>query len=122
MKFTPDPTYEGLRIQANALARILTSREQLEERLRLRLKEEQSKKRHVTQDELESERAANARLTEELEYLRRRNQRLEERTPKVNIRCETVCGDVTGTTTLDVVRVEREDDGSFTAVTDHWPR
>ena len=26
-----------------------------------------------------------------------------------------------GSTTLKVIRVEAEDDGSFTAVTDHWP-
>ena len=42
-------------------------------------------------------------------------------TPKLNIRCETTDGMLTGTTYLNVVRVEPEDDGSFTAVTDHWP-
>lgn len=42
--------------------------------------------------------------------------------PKVNIKCETDNGFITGTTTLNVIRVEREDDGSFTAVTDHWPQ
>lgn len=42
-------------------------------------------------------------------------------TPKLNIRCETTDGVLTGTTYLDVIRVEPEDDGSFTAVTSHWP-
>jgi hypothetical protein len=41
--------------------------------------------------------------------------------PSINIRCETTCDGVMGTTTLNVVRVEREDDGSLTAVTDYWP-
>ena len=41
--------------------------------------------------------------------------------PTVNIKCEYRDGIVTGTTSLRVVRVEAEDDGSFTAVTDHWP-
>lgn len=42
-------------------------------------------------------------------------------TPKINIRCETKSDWLIGTTTLNVIRVEREDDGSFTAVTNHWP-
>lgn len=41
--------------------------------------------------------------------------------PRLNIRCETTDGHVTGSTYLNVIRVEAEDDGSFTAVTDHWP-
>ena len=41
--------------------------------------------------------------------------------PHINIRCETAGAGVKGTTTLDVVRVDAEDDGSFTAVTNHWP-
>lgn len=41
--------------------------------------------------------------------------------PRVNIRCETRDGVVTGITSLNVVRVEAEDDGSWTAVTDYWP-
>ena len=49
--------------------------------------------------------------------------------PKINIRCETrsqsgletPLRELVGTTSLNVVRVEQEDDGSFTAVTDHWP-
>lgn len=41
--------------------------------------------------------------------------------PKINIRCETTDGEVSGSTGLNVLRVEREDDGSFTAVTDYWP-
>ena len=41
--------------------------------------------------------------------------------PRINIRCECHDGKIRGTTYLKVVRVEQEDDGSFTAVTDHWP-
>lgn len=41
--------------------------------------------------------------------------------PAINIRCETVGPHAVGTTTLPVIRVEQEDDGSYTAVTDHWP-
>jgi hypothetical protein len=42
--------------------------------------------------------------------------------PKLNIRCETRDGLVHGTTRPNVIRVEQEDDGSYTAVTDHWPQ
>ncbi len=42
-------------------------------------------------------------------------------TPGINIKCETNDGMGMGTTNLNVIRVEKEDDGSFTAVTDHWP-
>lgn len=39
-----------------------------------------------------------------------------------SIKCETDWGNgVKAATTLNVVRVEREDDGTFTIVTDHWP-
>lgn len=41
--------------------------------------------------------------------------------PKINIRCETEAGPIMGTTYLEVIRVEAESDGSFTAVTNHWP-
>lgn len=42
--------------------------------------------------------------------------------PQVNVKCEIITpGGLTGTTQLNVVRVEREDDGSFTAVSDYWP-
>lgn len=41
--------------------------------------------------------------------------------PRINIKCEVVDNGIIGTTTLNVVRVDPEDDGSFTAVTDHWP-
>jgi len=41
--------------------------------------------------------------------------------PKLNIRCECSDGIVQGSTYLNVVKVEQEDDGSFTAVTDYWP-
>lgn len=42
--------------------------------------------------------------------------------PRINIKCETR-GDsgLVGTCWLDPVRVEPEDDGSFTVVTHHWP-
>lgn len=41
--------------------------------------------------------------------------------PAINIKCETHAAGITGTTTLPVIRVEREDDGSLTAITNHWP-
>jgi hypothetical protein len=41
--------------------------------------------------------------------------------PRVNIICETKADGIIGTTTLNVIRVEIEDDGSFTAITDYWP-
>lgn len=42
--------------------------------------------------------------------------------PRINIKCEAVFdGGIGATTSLNVLRVEREDDDSFTAVTDHWP-
>lgn len=62
-------------------------------------------------DRLESMRAENAALRKELEALR-------AMVPKVNIRCVTQDG--YGSTYLTVIRVETEDDGSFTAVTNHW--
>lgn len=47
--------------------------------------------------------------------------------PRVNIKCETKSGEtkydsVIGSTSLNVIRVEQEDDGSYTAVTDYWPK
>lgn len=48
-------------------------------------------------------------------------RKLVKITPVVNVMCETVDTGVTGTTRLDVKRVELQDDGSFTAVVDHWP-
>ena len=45
----------------------------------------------------------------------------EGQEPVVYIKCETESDKVVGTTSLNVVRVERNDDGSLTAVTDHWP-
>lgn len=41
--------------------------------------------------------------------------------PKLNILCETRSNGIIGSTSLNVVRVNTEDDGSFTAVTDYWP-
>ena len=42
--------------------------------------------------------------------------------PRINVKCETVDNGITGTAFLKVVRVEQEDDGSLTAVIDHWPQ
>lgn len=41
--------------------------------------------------------------------------------PRLNIMLETRDGCITGTTNLNVLRVDAEDDGSFTAVSDYWP-
>ena len=68
--FTPHPEYRCLRIQANALATLLRGSEARELLLTAILRVERLKKRPVSQDELESERAANALLTEEVEHLR----------------------------------------------------
>jgi hypothetical protein len=54
-------------------------------------------------------------------FLREVADRLEA-TPTINVKCETSDGIVHGSTYLNVTRVEREDDGSLTAVTDHWPK
>ncbi len=42
-------------------------------------------------------------------------------TPRVNIKCVIEGDGIGGSTDLRVLRVEREDDGSYTAVTDFWP-
>ena len=42
--------------------------------------------------------------------------------PRINVKCETVDNGITGTAFLKVIRVEQEDDGSLTAVIDHWPQ
>lgn len=41
--------------------------------------------------------------------------------PVIQIKCETRDGVLVGTTSLPVVRVDIEDDGSYTVVTDYWP-
>lgn len=51
----------------------------------------------------------------------------KSRVPKLNIKCVCSLGlqkwpEAGGRTNLPVIRVEEEDDGSFTAVTDYWPR
>jgi len=46
---------------------------------------------------------------------------LLKKTPVVHITCECKADGVIGSTSLNVIRVERQDDGSLTAVTDHWP-
>lgn len=48
-------------------------------------------------------------------------EQAEQRVPRLSIRCETSDGIAHGVNYLNVVRVEQEDDGSYTAVTDHWP-
>lgn len=42
--------------------------------------------------------------------------------PVIHIKCETTSHLVVGCTSLNVIRVEGNDDGSWTAVTDHWPQ
>ena len=42
--------------------------------------------------------------------------------PEIHISCETESNGIKGSTSLRVIRVNPEDDGSFTAVTDHWPQ
>lgn len=42
-------------------------------------------------------------------------------TPHIHIKCEVRSNGLIGTTMLNVVRVEPEDDGTYTAVTDYWP-
>ena len=41
--------------------------------------------------------------------------------PRINVKCETVDNGITGSTYLEVIRVEQEDDGSLTAVIDQKP-
>lgn len=41
--------------------------------------------------------------------------------PQLHIRCETREPGLIGSATLDVARVEKNDDGSYTAVTHYWP-
>ena len=55
--------------------------------------------------------------------LKAENDALRTSAPKLNIKCECKDGSipVIGTTMLDVIRVEQEDDGSYTAITDYWP-
>lgn len=40
--------------------------------------------------------------------------------PEINVKFEVVGNGITGTTYVDVKRVEMEDDGSYTVVVDHW--
>lgn len=74
MKFTPHPEYKYLLKQANALVGVINSLEHQRDSLTELLKTERRKKRPVSQQELDSERAANERLTNELETLRARKQ------------------------------------------------
>lgn len=52
---------------------------------------------------------------------REEEQKVAKPLPTVHIKCETSFGKVFGATSLNVTRVEGNDDGSITAVTDHWP-
>ena len=54
------------------------------------------------------------------EAKKRWNTRVVTPVPKLNIRCDFSDGLVRGSRYLTVVGVEVEDDGSLTAVTDHW--
>lgn len=58
--------YQGLRVQMNATLTLLNSVYECLMIAEAALKSEQKKKRHVSQDELDSERAANEQLTKEL--------------------------------------------------------
>jgi hypothetical protein len=60
-------------------------------------------------------------LNRQLEDARRELIVQRNRLPRLNIKCEYKCEKATGTMYLPVTRVEAEDDGSFTAVTSHWP-
>ena len=42
--------------------------------------------------------------------------------PQINAVFETTDGLATGTTEAPIKRIEQQDDGSFTAIIDHWPR
>lgn len=42
--------------------------------------------------------------------------------PRINVKCKTVDNGIAGVAFLKVIQVEQEDDGSLTAVLDHWPR
>lgn len=44
-----------------------------------------------------------------------------EATPKINAVFEIVEDGLIGITTAPVKRIERQDDGSFTVIIDHWP-
>lgn len=61
---------------------------------------------------------------ERLEAINAALARVESATPvvpRIRITCETRSEGVIGSTDLNVLRVEAEDDGSFTVFTDHWP-
>ena len=45
----------------------------------------------------------------------------QETMPDINAMFEVVSDNITGTTLAPVKRVEKQDDGSFTVVIDHWP-
>lgn len=60
-------------------------------------------------------------LVEERNTLRAVLNRFHLHPPEINIKCEIVEDGIIGSTYLEVLRVETEDDGSFTVVTNHWP-
>ena len=47
---------------------------------------------------------------------------ISENLPIVHINCETKSNGLIGSTSLPVIRVELNDDGSYTAVTNYWPK
>lgn len=50
-----------------------------------------------------------------------RLRELSDKTPNIHIECEVRSDGIIGSTWLNVIRVEKNDDDSFTAVTDFWP-
>ena len=40
---------------------------------------------------------------------------------QIHIECETEYNGIKGSTSLNVIRIEKNDDDSFTVVSDHWP-
>jgi len=46
---------------------------------------------------------------------------VEHKFPVINAQFYTKCGEAIGTTTAPILKVDKEDDGSFTVVIDHWP-
>ncbi len=81
MNFTPHPKYSHLLSQARALAALMEAKESEARIWERKYRAEVAKKRPISQAELDSERAANARLTEELRELRKEleNERIWKR-------------------------------------------
>lgn len=76
MTFTPHPEYIHLRTQALALVALVNSLEAQRDSLQVLLKNERAKKYPASQATVDSERAANSVMTDELERLHDRHERL----------------------------------------------